>query len=494
VDVNGKQVAVSEQPLTGTPGTPVGPKQRLRYATIPPARGCFKVVLEAGPDAQHLGWVEDLGSFAVVPPQLQTRARLAISFFGGHMDAINLDWHLRQARRLGVQWARCHDMMQWTWWDRLQPNGPNDWRWADDYQKQVDALGFGTSGEFLWVPKWAQNPNARPGVNPATYPPADLAAFGRYVYETVSHYKGSIHVWEMWNEPFYAGFFSGSPEQYAEMLKVAYRQAKRADPTCIVMGGGGVNMQSMGWIAAMVKAAGGDCMDAFSIHYLSPDSAEADMVWLHSQLAAIGFKGPVWNSEESVLTSSFLDQARTDYVEPEARYHYRNACCELVRTYMENLSNGISRVFYYELADPWRQKAGEKPSAAAPSRLGTSLWDEDWMPRPIASAYAALALAIDGKPYVLSIERGLLRVFIFADKGSATAVQYAMYPSVQQKAQLTIDLPAGTKLMDFMGNEKPVTPGTRRLPLSREPLYVTCTGPQPAAKLTAAYSKAILPQ
>lgn len=457
-------------------------------------RGCFKVRLFAGPDDQHTGWVEDVGSYAVVSPELDTRPRIPNSYFGGHMDAINLGWHLKQARRLGVQSARCHDMMQWTWWDRVQPEGPDQWRWADDYQKQVDALGFQTSGEFLWVPKWAQNPSAPAAVNPATYPPADLDAFGRYVYETVSHYKGSIHVWEMWNEPHYSGFFSGTPAQYAEMLKVAYRGAKRADPTCTVMGGGGVNMQSMGWIAAMLKAAGGNCMDAFSIHYLNPDTAKTDMAWLHEQLASVGFKGPIWNSEESVLTSSFLDQARTDYAEPLARYHYRNACYELVRTYMENLSNGVSRIFYYELADPWRMKGGEKPSAPTPSRLGTSLWDEDWMPRPIAAAYAALALAIDGKPFVQRVDRAPLQAFIFGDAKSATAVHYAMYPSFEKWKSMTLKLPGQGEVMDYMGNEKPVRWQNWLAPLSREPVYVTYTGPTAAATLVRAYEQADLPQ
>ena len=469
-----------------------GAEKTFEITTPTGERGCFKLALYAGPDDQHTGWVEDLGSYTVVSPALEKRPRIPKSYFGGHMDAINLPWHLQQARRLGVQWARCHDMMQWTWWTSVQPSGPDEWRWADDYQKQVDTAGFGTSGEFLWVPKWAQNPAARAGVNPATYPPADLEAYGRYVYNTVSHFKGSIHVWEVWNEPFYAGFFSGTPAQYAQMLQVAYREAKRADPTCLVMGGGGVNMQSMGWIAEMLKAAGGQSMDVFSIHYLSPDTAKTDMAWLRARLAEVGFAGPIWNSEESVLSSSFLDQCRADYAEPEARYHYRSACCELVRTYMENLSNGISRVFYYELADPWRFKAPDKPEVAKESPLTTSLWDQGQSFKPLGAAYAALALAIDGKPFVERIERGPLRAFIFGDQISATAVQYASYPLYGQRTSMALKLLGQAKWMDYMGNERPVPLRDWMTTLSREPIYVTYTGPQAAATLARAYREAEL--
>ncbi|MBU0611677.1 MAG: hypothetical protein KKI08_27615 [Armatimonadetes bacterium] len=495
LDVRGQQTeqALRKMDRSGSPWYSV-------YSTIPPGPGCYKLALYAGPDEDHLGWVEDLGSFTVVSPALDTRARIPNSYFGGHMDGIHLQWHLQQARRIGVQWARCHDMMQWTWWDRIQPDGPDQWKWGDNAQATVDRLGFGTSGEFLWVPKWAQNPQMPPGRSPRTYPPADMAAFAKYVYETVSHFKGSIHVWEMWNEPHYGGFFSGSPEQYAQMLQVAYREAKRADPTCLVMGGGGVNMQSMDWIARMLKAAGGQCMDLFSIHYLSPDSAASDMAWLHARLAEVGFSGPIWNTEESVLSSSFLDQCRADAAEPEARYHFRNACYELVRTMMENLSNGVSRVFYYELADPWRMKPSDKPRVYEPSRLTTSLWDEGQMLKPTAAAYAALALAIDGKPFVEKItvrpgvgavtDRDRLEAFIFGDAQTAAAVQYARFPTYAQREELRLKLPAGfdaskLSVMDFMGNERPAAPadGTLVLPLSREPVYLLYTGPDAAAQL-----------
>jgi hypothetical protein len=369
-------------------------------------------------------------------------------------------------------------MLQHTWWTRIQPTGGDEWKWSDATQKTLDDLSFSTLGEFLWTPPWASGGKER------TAPPKDDADFARYVRETVSHYRGSIRHWEVWNEPHYHGFWSGTPEQYAHLLAVAYREAKKADPACTVLGGGGVSLGSKAWIGKMIAALPDErCMDAFSIHYLVPDSAKADLAWLRATLKDKGrnIDVPIWNTEESVLTSSFLDQSRQGYREPEARYHFRNACCELVRTYMENIANGVQRVFYYELADPWRQGEFPKPRVPAEKNaLGTGMWDDGRMPRPIAAAHAALAMAIEGKTFSSRITRPGRAAFIFQDKDSATAVLYVPFATFAQKTTLKLAIPPGAKasdfaLIDFMGNQTPVDAKaqTIEITLSREPVYLT---------------------
>lgn len=234
-------------------------------------------------------------------------------------------------------------------------------------------------------------------------------------------------------------------------------------------------------------------MDIFSIHYLEPDTAKEDMAWLRARLAEVGFSGPIWNSEESVQSTSFLDQCRVDYAELDARYHYRNACYELVRKYMENIANGVSRVFYYDLADPWRFKSFDKPRVEQESQMTGSLWDEGQTFKPVGAAYPALALAIDGKPFVERIEKGPLQAFVFGDDKSATAVYYVLFPDYQlyQTSDYLV-LPAGT-IMDFMGNVTAQSDSQmlRSLPLSRAPVYLTFRGPRAAASLAHLFRRVI---
>lgn len=475
----------------------------VEISFVAPGRGCFKVALDAGTTEENLGWVEDIGSFTVVARELFERPRLRTSYFGGHMDGINLAWHLSVGRKIGIQWARCHDMMQWTWWDRVQPNNRDEWVWYDDAQRTVDEAGMATLGEFLWVPPWAQRVGPDVPGNRRTYPPASLDDFARYVFETVSHYKASIKHWEVWNEPHFAGFWAGTPEEYAELLKRAYRAAKQADPDCIVLGGGGVSLRAMSWVERLFRAVGDErCMDGFTYHYLEPDYGPQVMPKLKELLRAHGVMGPLWDSEENVPSTSFFDQCRATHAEPEARYHFRNACYELVRCYMENIAAGAERIFYYEQADPWRFQQYDKPRVFAESPISGSMWDEGQMLRPLAAAHAALALAIDGRRYRGRLGRGRLRVFLFegAYPGSefaAVAVQYAELASFAEKRQLKLPIPeqarpADFTAMDFMGNEySPLVQGRQIVvQASREPVYLFCHRPDGAAVLAAAYAEA----
>lgn len=80
------------------------------------------------------------------------------------------------------------------------------------------------------------------------YPPADYDAWSRYIVTTVSVFKSSVHHWEIWNSPDVGlpadpnapcnGSWCGTAAQYAQLLSVAYKAVKSADPTANVLFGG----------------------------------------------------------------------------------------------------------------------------------------------------------------------------------------------------------------------------------------------------------------
>lgn len=482
VDVRGRTLQQLDQTVTLRRGT----ETERTLSFLPPARGCFKVVLSAAAGTNDLRWVEDLGSFTVLSRALYERPRLTNSFFGGHMDGINLEWHLAAGRKLGIQWARCHDMLQHTWWNRVQPDGPNAWKWSDPVQQQIDAQGFATLGEFLWTPKWA---GPKPQGAPSSYD-----TFATYVAETVGHYRGSIHYWEVWNEPHFSGFWQGTPEEYARLLGVAYRAAKQADPHCVVIGGGGVDAGNTRWIVSMLRALEGRPLDAFSVHYLATDEAGVHMERLRRLLQERNLAVPVWNTEASVWSASFLDQVRPDKLPSTARYTSLHACSELVRMYLANLSHGVERVFYYNQADPWRFQSFPKPRTTATGLLNPDMWDEGRMLKPMAAAHAALAGAIDGKRFMGEVRADLAHAFLFAGPDEAVVVQYASGRNRDEPRILRLPLPAGATArsftaFDMMGNELPAAgaQGTLVLPFGPEPVYLVCRGANAADLLRAAY-------
>ena len=86
----------------------------------------------------------------------------------------------------------------------------------------------------------------------------------------MEHYRERIQNWEVWNEPYWTGFFTGTPEEYAELLQVACRAIKRADPHAVVVGGC-FTPADEAWTRRVLAAGGLEFMDVLSYHvYWSP--------------------------------------------------------------------------------------------------------------------------------------------------------------------------------------------------------------------------------
>lgn len=69
-------------------------------------------------------------------------------------------------------------------------------------------------------------------------PPDDFNDFGDFVYTIVSRYKGRIKYYQIWNEPnIYPewGEQPVNPIAYTELLKIAYKRAKEADPNAVII-------------------------------------------------------------------------------------------------------------------------------------------------------------------------------------------------------------------------------------------------------------------
>jgi hypothetical protein len=149
---------------------------------------------------------------------------------------------------LGAGWERV--VLSWA---DIQPDGPGDFSWlgrtlppralAGELNRGVRMAGL-----LQFTPDWAATDSADPGRSVPRnldLPDDDPNNYwGRFVYETVRYYTGRIDEWIVWNEPEFrpsdaaAGqgtyTWRGTDEQFARLMEVAYRAAKRANPRAIV--------------------------------------------------------------------------------------------------------------------------------------------------------------------------------------------------------------------------------------------------------------------
>lgn len=134
-----------------------------------------------------------------------------------------------------------------------------------------------------------------------------------FVYTAVSRYHGQIHNWEIWNEPDYSAFWSGSVSDYARLLKVAYLAAHAADNSARILVGGMMYWEwanqsgDQAWLKAFLSAvtvdpqapANGYFFDVIPWHWYSRSSDN----YVHtasatSVLASYGITGKeIWVNE-----------------------------------------------------------------------------------------------------------------------------------------------------------------------------------------------------
>lgn len=135
-----------------------------------------------------------------------------------------------QATSLGVGWDRFP-----FYWNQMQPDqsGPIDFSATDAIVNADLAHGFQIDGVLVGAPSWAVTNNQ-----------LNLDAWSNFVSQMVTHYRGQVHVWEMWNEPDLLDsqgqgvYWTWGVPAYYQLLKTGYLAVKQADPTATVVLGG----------------------------------------------------------------------------------------------------------------------------------------------------------------------------------------------------------------------------------------------------------------
>lgn len=197
------------------------------------------------------------------------------------------------ARQAGIGWAR-----QQFAWAEIEPKRKGEFvdpvsldsSWLK-FDRLVDlylANGIDVIARLDRAPAWA-----RPADTRAETPPTNLDDYGDFVYAFVEHFRGRIHVIQIWNEPnIYPewGEQAVDPAAYTEMLAVAYRRAKEADPNIYVLSaplaitlgephpepGRWRSMPDLDYLEAMYAAGAGEYFDILAANAFGFDLPPTD--------------------------------------------------------------------------------------------------------------------------------------------------------------------------------------------------------------------------
>ncbi len=340
-------------------------------------------------------------SVTPLPPvgEADGRAGTCYSFYYDPPEGLNRPF-IQMTLDAGSRWDR---------FDFIWPNieTSNDVWFFDAYDALVndlDAAGMNVVGILLWTPNWAAvsgRPSLFPpprwggeggemplfdqrppgwyvpaphdslaplAVSAASSPPQGLYLpwndpnnhWGDYVYTVVSRYGDRVKHWEMWNEPEWNYFWTGTSTDYAQLLKVGYQATKAACPDCTVLFGGlhyWANPDFYKWVLNILDddtaaPQNNYFFDVMSVHLYSRSANTYDEVNnIRSGMNVYHVADhPLW------LTETGVPVWNDDLVDPyPTKYDYaatqEEAAAYVIQSYANAWASDVERYFFFRTHD-----------------------------------------------------------------------------------------------------------------------------------------------
>lgn len=177
-----------------------------------------------------------------------------------------LSFLLDQAKAAGVGWVRIDFI--WAWAEPAR--GRYDWRVYDAIARAAQARGLKVYATLAYTPAWATDGPAVTGV------PRDPRDWARFCSRAAKRYRRTIQHWGLWNEPNLPRFWSGTRQEYldvilkpgADAIHAANRAAKVGGPDLAHLTAGDADWYD--WLRQTLLEAG-DRLDFITHHVYDSD-------------------------------------------------------------------------------------------------------------------------------------------------------------------------------------------------------------------------------
>ena len=295
------------------------------------------------------------------------------------------------------------------------------------FSRKVGVSSASSTPQNLYQPVFDDGtdiPGPDKGINPDNY-------WARFVSDVVARYKpggwlatqegwpegAGVSHWEIWNEPDFSFFWSGTVEEYSRLLKVGYLAAKFADPDCTVLVGGLANYFDASWFPRLLddiaedpdRVANNWYFDIVATHSYSRSQDTYEHTWRIGDLLrpyGLGDKS-IWINESG---APVWDDYPGPTWEPTSPYRatMEEQAAYVIQDYAYGLYAGAERVFHFMLHDD----CGNGPDAHDAYGLFRNTEDAPCYPsdgrvRPSYTAYQVAATHLrDVEPLWRSTPQG----------------------------------------------------------------------------------------
>jgi hypothetical protein len=364
-------------------------------------------------------------------------------------------------RDAGIKWDRLE-----LWWSVIEPEkGKFDWSFADKAARFYKQQGIKAMVILCYSSAWSKGK-----------PPTDAverARYANYVYKVVSRYKDTYKVWEIWNEPNIPTFWDKPDvKQYTLLLKDAYKAAKRADPTCLVLAGC-TSGADLGFIKGIKKYGGWDYCDGISIHPYSmsggPITQQLDRILRITQsvISESGKRKELWITEMGWTTHvPSMNDAQAVY---------------LFQSYVIALANNVKKLFWFDLVD-WAEKWGIVRSI------------EPFNPKPAYRAYKTLVRNLDGMVFEGYLKMPIsVSCYVFKPKQYTSNIQHRRYERLLvlwsndgYKHEVALSVDAKSTAWDIMGGKVEIKPS--KIPVGNVPIMLVVPDIRKVGSVSTSYN------
>ncbi len=290
-------------------------------------------------------------------------------------------------------------------WGQLNTaNGVYNWTGLDNWLDRAQSSNMDVLYTFGDTPQFAAPATPPPGcLMPGPYScaaPTDVnpdgtgtdAYFQAFVTALVTHAAGRIAYYELWNEPDFTGFWSGTQAQLVRMGKDAAAIIRSLDPNAKILSPSAHGGTMATWFDGYIAAGGAPNFDIVNVHMRGSSSKNAnpeEFLNVYNQVQTELQKRnltslPLWDDEHGILQG----QGLTD---PDMLAGY------VARSAMLRAGVGIQRQYIYT----WDSHA---PYGLQSSPSGTA-WNEvaTWL-----IGHSASPCTATGTVYTCTLDNGLV--------------------------------------------------------------------------------------
>lgn len=147
-------------------------------------------------------------------------------------------------------------------WSVVQPNPRSYSRSAlavfRNCVAEANESGMYVLVTFLGTPAWARNGGSE------LAPPTDPQTYARALAYLARRFR-DVAAWEVWNEENTQAFWTGTAEQYVQILRAAYPAVKHANPSAVVVFGG-IAHDDAGWVRDCYQDGARGSFDVLATH------------------------------------------------------------------------------------------------------------------------------------------------------------------------------------------------------------------------------------